>query len=108
MTVKSDEKIVVKVDEDMEDIIPEYLKNRHKDIQQTEISLKKNDFEKIRIIGHSMKGSGGGYGFDRITEIGAVIEQAAINQDSAGVRQQIEQLLDYLNRVEVTYEGEGA
>ncbi len=51
-----------------------------------------------------MKGTGGGYGFDRVTEIGAAIEEAAKNQNSSEIQQQIDTLKDYLERIEIIFE----
>ncbi len=50
-----------------------------------------------------MKGDGGGYGFDRITDIGAAMERAAKLEDRATIEQQILQLEDFLKRVAVVY-----
>ena len=52
----------------------------------------------------STLGIGGGYGFDRITEIGAAIEEAAKRKDSEEIKRQLSALKDYLDRVEVRYE----
>ena len=54
------EKIIAHVDPDLRDLIPGYLKNRQKDITTIKKALKAADFAKIRVLGHSMKGSGGG------------------------------------------------
>jgi DNA-binding NarL/FixJ family response regulator len=59
---------VVKIDRDLEDLIPGYLEKRLADVTSIREAAGKNDFEMIRVLGHTMKGSGGGYGFDRITE----------------------------------------
>jgi histidine phosphotransfer protein HptB len=37
-------------------------------------ALKKLDYEMIGELGHKMCGTGGGYGFPRITEIGASMD----------------------------------
>ncbi|RMG73827.1 MAG: Hpt domain-containing protein [Nitrospirae bacterium] len=97
------EKITVYVDSDLEDIVPVFLQSRQKDILSMERALAEGDYETIRLIGHSMKGAGGGYGFDAITEIGASIERAAKQGDKDAIKRQIEALKDYLNRVEVKY-----
>ena len=52
-----------------------------------------------------MKGAGGGYGFDPITDIGAAIERAALAADSKVIQAGIEQLADYLARVDVVLGG---
>ena len=54
----------------------------------------------IRIIGHSMKGAGGGYGFDEITTLGAQIEDAALAHDVSQIEKSTDLLEDYLGRVQ--------
>ena len=98
------DRILVSVDRDLEDIIPGYLTNRQKDIADMSAALEGGDFETIRVLGHRMKGSGGGYGFDQITEIGAALEQAAKVGEGDAIQARIAELVDYLARVEVTYE----
>jgi HPt (histidine-containing phosphotransfer) domain-containing protein len=93
-------KIIVHVDPDLEDLIPGFLNNRAKDVESIRALLDSDDLDQIRILGHSMKGAGGGYGFDRITEIGDVIETAALAGDVSVIRDANEQLADYLARVE--------
>ncbi len=95
---------IVKIDKDLEDLIPGYLENRRRDVISIREALKKNDLDTIRIVGHSMKGSGGGYGFDRITEIGKLIEESAKNMDKEGIIGHIDGLSRYLDHIEIVYE----
>lgn len=97
------DKIVVQCDPDLEDLIPGYMNNRSKDIITIRECLEINDFEKIHLIGHSMKGSGGGYGFDAITDLGSRIEIAAMDSNKDEIDQTVRELEDYVNRVEVVY-----
>ncbi len=97
-------KIVIRVDHDIADLIPGFLDNRRKDVVKIADALSRGDFEVPRILGHSMKGAGGGYGFDAITEIGAAIEAAAKAADPGSIREQVGKLETYLNSVEVVYE----
>jgi len=55
------------------------------------------------MLGHRMKGDGGGYGFDHISAIGDRLEQAAIAQDPAAVTAQVADLKDFLVKVTVIY-----
>ena len=100
----SSEKIVVRVDPDLEELIPEFLENRHKDIKSITQLLTDGNFEDIRLLGHSMRGSGGGYGFDRISEIGKSIEAAAKEGHHEIIMNSTDELSTYLNRVEISYE----
>lgn len=96
-------KIIVHVDHDLADLIPGYLANRGKDIAAINEALKKKDIETIRIIGHSMKGSGGGYGFDTITDIGRMMEKAAKENCAEDIFLQLTRLEDYLHQLEIIY-----
>ena len=98
------EKIRVSIDPDLEDLIPGFLNNRRNDVVQIRASLLTGDYTKIRLLGHSMKGAGGGYGFDPITDYGGEIEQAALKQDAATVEVFVSRLEDYLARVEPVFD----
>jgi HPt (histidine-containing phosphotransfer) domain-containing protein len=98
------EKIVVRIDGDLEEIIPEFMELTRKDVKSIDTALKGNDFETIRKVAHTLKGSGGGYGFDAISEMGLGIEQAAKGGDGGAVRKWIDELANYLDRVEIIYE----
>ena len=102
--VEHNEKITVKVDSDLEDLMPGYLQNRHGDIGKIQKALEQNDYESIRVLGHTMKGTGGGYGFDSITDIGRSIEQSAKDKNPEDIRKLIHELSSYLERVEVVYQ----
>ena len=98
------DKIRVRVDSDLQDLIPGYLENRGKDLLVYQQALEKDNFDAIAVLGHSMKGSGGGYGFNDLTSIGQAIEKAAKNRDKESVRQSITDLTDFLKKLEVVYE----
>ena len=100
----SEEKITVTIDADLEDLIPGFLENRKADLSNLQACLDNSDFDSIKSTGHSLKGVGGGYGFDRISEIGAELEQAGLNQDGSKVSELLAAYTDYLNRLEIVYE----
>lgn len=99
-----EKEIVVVVDEELSDLIPGYLENRRKDVAQIISCLEQEDFETIRSLGHKMKGSGGGYGFDAITEIGRTLEDAAKQSQEEVIREQTALLQDYLLKVKVVFQ----
>ncbi len=65
--------------------------------------LEKGDFQESKRLAHSMKGSGGGYGFDEITEFGAVMEKAAKEEDKSVILANLEKLSVYLKTVRIEY-----
>lgn len=97
------DKIVVEIDPDLADLIPGFLENRGRDVLTLQKALMEKDWETIRVLGHRMKGAGGGYGFHGISDLGACLEQAAKLQDSAQIKELIGQLVDYLDRVVPRY-----
>ncbi len=100
----SEDKIIVHIDIDLEDLIPGFLKNRQKDLEILEKVLQENDFESLRSIGHNLKGVGGGYGFLEITEIGAALEESAKAANLEVASENIKKLSYYLSHLEVIYE----
>ena len=94
-------RILIRVDPDLADLIPGFLENRRNDLAAMREALARNEYETVRILGHSMKGAGGGYGFDAITDIGAALEQAARDKDTEGIQQSLYDLSSFLERVEV-------
>ena len=96
-------KIILHLDPDLEDIVPGFLENRRKDVDTIIGCMEKSDLETIRILGHRMKGDGGGYGFDSISAIGEALEQAALRRDHATIRERTSELASFLHRVEVVY-----
>ena len=104
MSQPNEAPIVVRVDPDLADLVPGFLENRRKDAAAIEVALQQGDYETIRILGHDMKGSGGGYGFDGISDIGRLLEQAAKDRDVDAIQRQAADLLHYLNHLQVNWD----
>ena len=96
-------KVTVYIDPDLEDIVPGFLENRRKDVTTLQAALQAGDFNTVRLLGHRMKGDGGGYGFDTISTIGDALEQAAIRADRPAIERQLVSLADFLANVQVVY-----
>lgn len=95
---------IVRIDADMEEIVPRFLEIRAEDVNAILKALGEGDYETIRRRGHSMKGAGASYGFAAVTDIGSSIENAAKIGASEEIRRLINELSAYLERVEVIYE----
>jgi PAS domain S-box-containing protein len=81
-------------------IIPRYLEGRRRDIRAVLAALDNGDYEQIRTVGHKMHGSGAGYGFVEITEIGQRLAHAAEIRDAEKVRTDLVDLSEYLDVLE--------
>jgi hypothetical protein len=98
-------KTILKIDPDLEDIIPGYLENRRKDLAAMPLLLKQGDFDALRVMGHKMRGSGGGYGMDFLTAFGARLEAAAQNKEQPAIKELAGELGDFLDSLEIVYGG---
>ncbi len=101
---KNGGKFIVYVDAEIEDLVPGFFENRHKELGLLQEALAKDDYEAIRFLGHTMKGVGRGYGFEIITKTGAFLEDAANEKRANEIRMEIRKLSYYLENVEVHYE----
>lgn len=99
----SDE-IKVVIDSDLEDLIPGFLENRKQDLERLQEAAKRGDAGTLQSIGHSLKGVGGGYGFDRMSEIGEGIENAGKTSNLDAANGRIAELADYLSRLNIVFE----
>lgn len=95
---------VVHVDASFEPLVPKFLTNRKKEVVTMREALASQDFETVRTVAHGMKGAGGSYGFDRVSELAAVIEQAAKMRDSSTIERDLPVLGSYLDRITVVYD----
>lgn len=96
-------RITVSVDPDLEDLVPGFLENRRRDVTTLAAAAHTRDLKIVRLLGHRMKGDGGGYGFQEISSIGEALEQAAIKEDWKSIAEKTEALTAYLAQVDVVY-----
>jgi HPt (histidine-containing phosphotransfer) domain-containing protein len=103
MTTEPENVITLYLDQGLEEIVPGFLENRRRDVQTLETALRESNLAQIQVIGHRMKGDGGGYGFDAISMMGEALEQAAAREDLSTIRRRTAELIDFLDRVIVVY-----
>jgi len=92
------------VSKDLEDLIPVFMRNRHKELDSLRVALAAADFEQLRQLGHRMKGVGNSYGFTHVSTLGKYIEDGARSGDRAGLQARITEYEEYLSKVQITYE----
>jgi CheY-like chemotaxis protein/HPt (histidine-containing phosphotransfer) domain-containing protein len=79
--------------------IPEFLQNCRQNVVTMRDALDRVDFETVTSLGHQMRGSGGAYGFQAITDIGAALEKAAGSADNDVSRKWVNELSLYLDGI---------
>jgi HPt (histidine-containing phosphotransfer) domain-containing protein len=97
-------KIVVRIDPDLSDLIPGFTARKRQDVDAIRVAAAAGNHATLSDLGHKIKGEGGSYGLDRISEIGAKLELAAKAQDAAEAQRLADELGDYLDRIEIIYE----
>jgi HPt (histidine-containing phosphotransfer) domain-containing protein len=98
------DRVIVEVDEDLSDLIPDFLAHKRADIDSVFEAVARRDYAAIGRIAHRIKGEGGSYGFDSMTELGRSLERAAAIRDNGAVTTLARQLLRYLDQVEVVFQ----
>ncbi|RMF06906.1 MAG: hypothetical protein D6762_08565 [Candidatus Neomarinimicrobiota bacterium] len=68
-------------DPEFRELIRQYLDFLQNALPEVKANLEDKNYLEVQKFGHNMKGSGGGYGLDEFTDIGAQIERAAMIPD---------------------------
>ena len=92
--------ILVRARPKFADRIPAYLQNCRQNVIGMLDALDRVDFETVTFLGHQMRGSGGAYGFQAITDISAALEQAAESADNDVSRKWLGELSNCLDGID--------
>ena len=95
--------VVIRLDSEMQAIVPKYRANRAKDCTSLRDQATTRAFADAKRLGHNMKGTGGGYGFEDVSRLGDLIEIAAVAGDADRIRALADELAAYLARLTVVY-----
>ena len=96
--------IPIRLDSELQTIVPKYLANRARDCAALREQAATGAFGDAKRLGHNMKGTGGGYGFEEVSRLGDLIELASVAGDAPRIVSLSDELADYLSRVAVIYE----
>lgn len=98
-----DEEKIAYVNPDLAELIPWFLDNRKKDIEAIEKMVASGDFKSLERVGHTLKGTCPGYGFEVLGKIGARIETAAKAGSGDEVLKLNAEMKQYVDEVKVVY-----
>jgi len=98
------DRVIVEVDEGLSDLIPSFLTHKRADIAVIVAAIVRRDYAEISSIAHRIKGEGGSYGFDTMTELGRSLEVAASRRDESAATTLARQLLSYIDHVEIVFQ----
>ncbi|MCJ2164167.1 MULTISPECIES: Hpt domain-containing protein [unclassified Pseudodesulfovibrio] len=95
--------IIERIDPDLGELLDRFFDVSHKDLEAMQGALAVLDFEELVRLGHTAKGTGSGYGFKGMGDIGHGIELAANARDLQAAKEQVEHLARYLDTVQVEF-----
>jgi CheY-like chemotaxis protein len=103
LTVAADnaDRIAISVEPDMRDAVPGYLEKRRTDLSSCYKALAEGNLPLIAGIGHKMKGTGAGFGFPFLTEMGGKLEAAARGAKTDEVKTTMDELASWFERVDL-------
>jgi hypothetical protein len=93
------------VSKSMAHLFPVYLARVAEMAIEIEKHLQEGNLGAVFIIGHNLKGTGGTYGFDRLSSLGGQIECAALAGDKIQIKTVTDHLIVWLNGVRWTIIG---
>ena len=83
-------------DEEWAEMQDLYINHTSKELKKISENLNLESLDSIRTFGHNIKGSGGMYGFNEVTQIGLQIETAAKAKDLDAILSNLEDLESFL------------
>ena len=73
-----------------------YINHTFKELTGIKENLESIAFDSLRTFGHNIKGSGGMYGFNEITNMGAEIESASKQENLEEIKSNLDKLEVFL------------
>jgi HPt (histidine-containing phosphotransfer) domain-containing protein len=87
-------------DPEMKELIAGYVQRLPVEIATLRTMLENGEIESLRRVAHQLKGSGGGYGFSRLTELAAIVDRSIKEGDTLDrVRREIDALVRYAREI---------
>ncbi len=83
-------------DEEWAEMQEMYINHTSKELEKIKTQLNLDSIDSIRTFGHNIKGSGGMYGFNEVTDLGLQIETAAKEENLDSIKSNLEVLEDFL------------
>lgn len=87
-------------DPDYAEILAIFVDSVHDQRQALRDALDRESFEELRTLAHQLKGAGGGYGFDGLSQHAAALEQACRLGGPLDVVAALEELTAYMARMD--------
>lgn len=92
---------LVQSDPSYADLVEEFVAGLDDRVHSMGQSLADGQFDTLKSLAHQLKGSGGGHGYQILTEVAATLEEQARNQELQACQTSLEELTSIVSRVVV-------
>lgn len=96
-------KVQIFIDSELQDLIPQFLENRKKDIVSLVGQVEAADIIAIGQLAHKIKGSSASYGFQELSRIAAELEIASKANDMVTIQKLVPSLKEHLDNIEIVF-----
>lgn len=96
-------KTIIQVDQDIQDLIPQFMENRRLDLMELDNLLNQKNFDQIARLAHKIKGTAGGYGFAELSSFASELEASAKQKDESALKNIAKKMKDHFSSVEVQF-----
>lgn len=96
-------KIRVEIDADLQDLIPQFVENRRKDIESLQGLVANHDLTAIAALAHKIKGAAAGYGFADLSAIAAEMEKEAKGNNEAPLTNLVQNMKTHFDNIEIHF-----
>lgn len=90
---------IAQIHPDLMEIVPEYLRQRREDLEDTLNFLNSNQIQLAARVIHNIKGNGQSYGFDDLSEYAQKVEELLRAGDVETAKVWVEKCKEYVDSV---------
>lgn len=94
---------LVKVDEILKDLIPDFMTRRFQEMEELSQLQKSRDFKALAHYGHKLKGSSLNYGFTYLGQMAQQLEAAAQSENSDEITELVQKIHEHIKNVQIVY-----
>lgn len=96
-------KVKIEIDADLQDLVPQFVENRKRDLESLQQLVLKKDIEAIAQLAHKIKGAAAGYGFNELSDLASQLEKAAKAKDEAPLENLVQKMKAHFSNIEIQY-----
>lgn len=93
----------VEIDADLQDLVPQFVENRKRDITSLEQLIEKGDLVAVAQLAHKIKGAAAGYGFTELSELAAHLEKSIKDGKESNLADIVKRMRIHFLSIDIQY-----